>query len=796
MKILYKSILWILLFQVTTAQASKEEAMQRLRTYYIEHIDKSYYQTSCVEYLDKLDTSGAFVDGVDYEQEIVAKKLLEKVSFDDQQKLGFYLTDIWGRLGDLAAYFRKSGVEIPERYWKAILHYGTIELKRQPNDRFHASCFAIPKAACKVYFNLWKCMEQIESGCEVTVLEKEAHDILRRLAMQSWTQPLRNDATDCNVVSVERFRHHVWWVGGNALAYRPLLETAVLMDSIPMVDVVAEVAQKSLSYVSQNTYTEAFWNEGFTADGAGWGHGMQALVWGYPIHGASSALNILKVLRGTPWATVLTRDNALALLNFYRGSNFYYYKGYIPPCLDRYSMVYYDKQHQPIPYYNMLKATINDWSDSFTQEEQQELKTLLREAGRESICMANYPAGMYHGCRWFFNNDDFIKKTPRYHIMVNMASVRCDGLESASNFADEFNIFTNDGVTLMQRNGDEHRKIIGAMDFTALPGITAREGMERLKPITNWRGFCSKYNFAAGATSGKGNGVAAFIFEKMNATSKEKDVPEINPTAFGIKAYKSYFFLGDYMVALGAGVTNLRPELEGNIRTTIEQTALQNEVFLFDGKKRLNLVEKQGLLDCKRKPLWMIQNNGFAYTLLPQYSPIASYSIEIKPNDWLKRNLTNKGKSNLPDSAAIFRLWLDHGRSVQNGNYGYAVYCGEGVPNNKMPFTVLRNDTLVQAVASMDSKIIAASFYCAGENIKIGKKEITVSEPCTLLIEQEEGEIIFSVADARMDKTVKQIVINYGKQRVVVDMPQKERIGAVAVCKKTIDFFRKKQERY
>lgn len=113
-----------------------------------------------------------------------------------------------------------------------------------------------------------------------------------------------------------------------------------------------------------------------------------------------------------------------------------------------------------------------------------------------------------------------------------------------------------------------------------------------------------------------------------------------------------------------------------------------------------------------------------------------------------------------------------------------------------MPFTVLRNDTLVQAVASMDSKIIAASFYCAGENIKIGKKEITVSEPCTLLIEQEEGEIIFSVADARMDKTVKQIIINYDKQRVVVDMPQKERIGAVAVCKKTIEFFRKKQERY
>ena len=105
-------------------------------------------------------------------------------------------------------------------------------------------------------------------------LRKSACRMLKALAMQSWTQPLRNNEMDRDIVRVERFRHHVWWVGGNALAYRPLLETAVLMDSIPMVDVVAEVAKRSLSNVSQTTYNEAFWNEGFTADGAGWGHGV------------------------------------------------------------------------------------------------------------------------------------------------------------------------------------------------------------------------------------------------------------------------------------------------------------------------------------------------------------------------------------------------------------------------------------------------------------------------------------------------------------------------------------------
>lgn len=77
----------------------------------------------------------------------------------------------------------------------------------------------------------------------------------------------------------------------------------------------------------------------------------------------------------------------------------------------------------------------------------------MTRQGREDIRMDNYPDGMYHGSRWFFNNDDLIKKNKEYHILINMASFRCDGLESASNFADEFNIFTNDGLTFFSTSG-------------------------------------------------------------------------------------------------------------------------------------------------------------------------------------------------------------------------------------------------------------------------------------------------------------------------------------------------------
>ena len=59
-----------------------------------------------------------------------------------------------------------------------------------------------------------------------------------------------------------------------------------------------------------------------------------------------------------------------------------------------------------------------------------------------------------------------------------------------------------------------------------------------------------------------------------------------NELLYGFKAYKGYFVLGDYLVALGAGVTNNCPDMEGHIRTTLDQTARVAPVYLWKkGKK-------------------------------------------------------------------------------------------------------------------------------------------------------------------------------------------------------------------
>ncbi len=74
-----------------------------------------------------------------------------------------------------------------------------------------------------------------------------------------------------------------------------------------------------------------------------------------------------------------------------------------------------------IPYAGMLDNLIGNWMDSFTPEEQRELLQLQQEVKKNRIMMEEYAPGIYSGTRWFFNNDDLIKKTPDYHITINMA---------------------------------------------------------------------------------------------------------------------------------------------------------------------------------------------------------------------------------------------------------------------------------------------------------------------------------------------------------------------------------------
>lgn len=776
--------------------AVKDEAMLKLRDGFMRNPYRHHSQDTRLtaqDCLEQLDANGIFAGLKEQEADFRKRNAFQKPYSNPQAEIGLFLADAFNRIWRIADAYRKGELSekqaLADKVLKAIVHYGGIEAGR-PNDgpRFHASCFAMPTAAVSTYFCFLKQMDMAESGQGSSLL-KDACGMLKVIGLQAWTQPLRNDETDKNVVSIPRFRNHVWWVGGNALAYRSLLPVAAMYRSVPMLDLLSDICQKGISMTSQTTYSDAFWTEGFTADGAGWGHGKQCLIWGYPIDGTFNALNMLNLLKGTPWAKKLSRENADAILNFMRGGNWYYYKGYRLPCLDRGSYAY-NPTEKAIPYMGMLNGLIANWLDSFTSEEQKELLQLQQEARNNRITMASYLPGIYQGTRWFFNNDDLIKKTPEYHVTINMASVRCDGLESAASFADAYNFYPTDGMTLFQRDGDEYFRIMGGWDVTASPGVTAREGMNKLTPVENWRGYCSKHNYAAGATDGGGNAVGGYIFEKMNASDKEGvndrgNGSKLNQLLYGFKAHKSYFVLGDYMVALGAGVTNLQPEQQGNILTTIDQTAWVDEVFMMKQGKKQSITSGVHALTSTKTPIWLMQKGKFAYRALPAYTREAFVTCETRPTDWVKRNKVNENKTDLPADTRILRLWANHGQRPVNDTYGYVVYMGKGMPADKLPFHVLQNDTLVQAVQSVDKSVLEVVFYPGNTGLKAKGLSLSASAPCVVLIKEEAHSYVFSVTDACMDASLKEIKLLFNGKPINVPMSQGMLCGKPAVLRIT-----------
>ncbi len=781
-------------FNQQDALKSKEkaDAILKYRQYFAKNnyrISKSKSVNSALESLSLLNEDGRFEDMIKLEEDIKNQKLLNTNFSSTNNDVAAFFTKAYGRISEVAEAYRRKEIDLAtafsDKVLKSIIHYGNLEISRSnEGGRFHASCFALPTFAVNTYFSFLPIMDEIESGKIKDQLQIDAADMLKMVALQAWTQPFRQDDTDKNVVQINRFRSHVWWVGGNALAYRSILPVAFMYKSVPMVDVIAEVSQKALSTTSQNTKKVSFWTEGFTADGAGWGHGQQCLVWGYPIDGTSNALAMLSILTDSPWAKQLSEDNVNSLLNYFQGSNWYYYKGYTPPCLDRGSMEY-SVEPKDIKTKAMVKTLLKDWKNSFSPVQQEELNQFMLEANSKSIHLLNYPKGIYSGTRWFYNNDDLIKKNEKYHLIVNMASVRCDGIESAINLADEYNFFTNDGLTFFQKKGDEYRKINGGWDVTATPGVTAREGMNKLTTVTNWRGYCSKFNFAGAATNGGENAVAGFIFEKMNASEK-KEVNDRgnnigkNLVLYGVQAHKAWFMLGDYVVALGAGVTNLNPEMEGTIRTTIDQTSSEANInVISNGETQIATPGVQSFFE-NGKPVWVQQEGKFAYTVLPEFTKNAYFVNETKEVNWVKMNKGNEKRNDLPTKVDILRLWVDHGQRIKNGTYGYVVYCGEGAPNLKMPFSVLKNDTIVQAIQSTDTKVIQAVFYKAETILEGIDISLKASDPCVLMVEKKDNEYLISVQDPQMN-SVKQITITINEKKYSINLPQGEMAGKPTV---------------
>lgn len=769
----------------------KAQAIADFRQFYAEN----GYRTHSMDGTQKtaeysfahLNEDGRFTDLIEQEEMLKrAKAFTTSTKYNDQ--INKFMTEAWARLWRITdAYAEKKmtlGQVTNPRVLKGILYYTELELLRpQINGRFHGSCFMLPTAAANMYFDMLPMMEQVESGQIKDGLLKEVYDAFMVIGLQAWSQPYRDDDSQKNLVSIPRFRDHVWWVGGNAIAFRSLLPVAAMYRSIPMVDLLAEVLKKSLSMTSPAINHKTFWVEGITTDGCGYGHGKQCLIWGYPISSLSTGTSNLSFLKGSPWEQKLSAENKLTILSYLRGASFHYYKGHDVPCLDRTSMLYFPNPNR-IKYEDIVDNVLNDWQSSFTRGEVKELKQLKANIARNAIVMKGQPDGRYNGTRFFWANDNFANKTPDYSLFVSMASKRVDGLESAPHMSDAWNFNTCDGLTLMQRTGTEYRDVFGAWDVLSAPGTTSRMGMDKLTPVVNWRGYCSKENFCGAVADGRKLGVAGYLFDKMNASDKldindRGDSHGKNAILYGVRAHKAYFMLPGYMVALGAGITDAQPEaFDTEVHTTIDQTAWRNKVYAIqtNGKKKALQAGQHTWGDAQ----WLVQDGQFAYTILPPYRKQAHFSLEKRAADYVKMNIRNKRTGyKLPTEVSVLQLWMNHGVAPTDAQYGYAVYTGKGKPPRDLPFEVLQNNKQVQAIAA--NGVVEAVFYDASATLQAKDHQLQVSHPCTLmLVEKEHGVTELYLNDPTQNNELDAITVTLDGSAHAVKLPHDGHCGDVA----------------
>lgn len=758
----------------------RETARVPFKTQYYKEILKEY---DISELENMLGEDGAFCDLEDGIKAISpALKRLANIA----ETYHWYIGKTW------------EDVELKRRFLRAAARYCKMEADRKETgkERFHESIFRIPANAINLFYALLPDMLSVEDGNE----DEELCEVYRqicRVGMQPWTLPLRHDSTDEQPISIERFRDHVWWVSANGVDYRPLVYSTIMYRNVEMMDVLVEVCIGALSPVSAAVEDSSFWKEGFCADGFGWGHGRQAYNTGYPAHGLRGILTILALVRGTPWEKELDRMNVDLIMHFIRSMTWGEFKGYSAPMQTR-NIFLRDRNAFKEQEFKEIKSKENNWAlfltelflekfeDRLTEEYRKELRCYLEQ--KESLKVFEFEP-FYQGMRYFWNNDTLIKKTDDMYFYVNMASSRCDGVEFADYMADKRNYFTADGSYVLMQTGTEYRDVMGTWQVSDLPGITSRKvNNQELKTETNWHGYRSKHNFAAGVARGV-HGAAGFIFEKDD--SREPDgagviYDNFSKEIMGVQAYKSYFVIGDTVMCLGTGITDMTPECGRDIHTTINNTAWESDICVLDhcGNVQECIAGDQEFC-VDQEPLY-IRQADVLYGILPKTSQKVAVCGEKRWTHWYDLNAGNREVEDT--QVPVFELAIYHGQQPVNESYTYFMYCGkinvqEYLQNGQIK--VLQNNKKLQAVSSADETVIQAVFYDPETVLKAGDWNIKMSAPGAVMLEKDEQnqEIFVTICDGEQDPSRSAMTVFIKKRslewtEVHIQLPKRPQCGA------------------
>jgi len=192
-----------------------------------------------------------------------------------------------------------------------------------------------------------------------------------------------------------------------------------------------------------------------------------------------------------------------------------------------------------------------------------------------------------------------------FYVSVKLKSKRTVGAEDFDKVRKSW--YAGYGIMPLKINGDEYSdKVLKNMDFHALPGLTEEWRTDAMPTEGGAQASLPGANEVAGVTADGENGVA--IYHHLPS--------ETYSTA---SAYKSYYFIGDKIIAIGSNIKRIRAGQQKDIVTTLDQSAFLQPLTIFhDGIKEV--MQPGDVVNLKygiNGPLWL-HTGDKGYIIFPE----------------------------------------------------------------------------------------------------------------------------------------------------------------------------------
>jgi chondroitin AC lyase len=348
------------------------------------------------------------------------------------------------------------------------------------------------------------------------------------------------------------------------------------------------------------------------------------------------------------------------------------------------------------------------------------------------------------GNKQFWRSDFMVDQTKDVYFSVKMNSSRTVGIETI-NGENLKGYWLPFGLTYIAPTGKEYDSIFPVWDWAHLPGITCPEAVYKL--VNN---FKQPNTFVGGVSDGTHGACAMKL--------------DIESSGESLHAHKAWFFFGDEIVALGAGISST---LGDPVDTTLNQTLLKGPVVV-DGK---TLESGEHNL----KSVSWVLHNGIGY-LFPDKSDVV-VNNHTQTGSWQSIS-SSEGPEAV--SEKVFSLWVNHGVKPTDGKYAYVVVPGMDKAKlakyaAKLPVHVIANTTDLQAVRNDELFITQAIFYTAG-SVEVEKgTTLQVDQPCMVQVTETKDGAKVVLSSPMSGVTVH---VTLGSQKVDFDLPADQMEGS------------------